>query len=125
MSDLTARKLLELCQKLKALDAEFGRWLGQSKPGMPAQKHHSQVRAIASTMAGLRHRIRDRVERLAYESDPLAEYANLQRLILAIYRVWEFFRAKLDQRSVPEFASYLAAADELVWQCYSPLTASA
>jgi hypothetical protein len=121
MSDLTDRKLLELRQKLYALDAEFGRWLEQSETANPGQKHHSQVRAITMSMMGLRDRIGKRLDALAAERDPVGESANLQRLILAIYRVWEFFRAKLDQRSVPAFRDYLAAVDELAWQSYGPL----
>jgi hypothetical protein len=121
MTDLLDRKSVELRQKLKALDNEFGRWLTQSNAGQSAQRHHSQVRAIAATLMGLRNRIGKRVKALASEPDPLAQSTNLQRLILAIYRVWEFFRAKLDQRGVAQFSNYLAAADELVWLCYCPV----
>jgi hypothetical protein len=121
MSQLADRKLVELRQKLRALGAEFERWREQSEAGRPAQGHHSQVRAITATLTGLRNGICERMEALAETPNLVAESANLQRLILAIYRVWEFFRAKLDQRSVPAFRDYLAGADELAWQCYGPL----
>ena len=121
MSALLERKLLELRQKLCGLDAELQRWRKDSEPNQPAQKHHSQVRAITASLSGLRETLHKRVDSLAEKPEILGKSANLQRLVLALYRVWEFFRAKLDQRSVPAFRDYLAVADELAWKCYGPL----
>jgi hypothetical protein len=121
MNRLAERKLLELQQKLRALDDEFRRWHEQSEADMPAQKHQSQVLAITVSLNGLRNRIHERVDSLAGSPEIVGESVTVQRLILALYRVWEFFRSKLEQRSVSAFRAYLATADELVWQCYDPL----
>jgi hypothetical protein len=65
MSALGERKLLELRQKLCALDAELERWRKDSEPNQSAQKHHSQVRAIIAVLTGLRETLHKRVEALA------------------------------------------------------------
>lgn len=62
MSALLERKLLELRQKLCGLDAELQRWRKDSEPNQPAQKHHSQVRAITASLSGLRETLHKRVD---------------------------------------------------------------
>ena len=36
-------------------------------------------------------------------------------------RIWEFLRAKLQQRTQPEFFPFLSLADEYAWLCYQPV----
>ena len=42
-------------------------------------------------------------------------------MILDVHRIWEFFRSKLSQRYVDWFRPFLIAADEFVWDCYTPV----
>ena len=112
--DLAARKATELRAKLAGLREELETWESDTATGATLRKHCTQVRAlllnldapIAAVGAGL--------------DDAGAEPIDIEREILEIHRLWDFFRGKLAQRYVPRFGPFLAGADAFAWRCYEP-----
>jgi hypothetical protein len=120
VTSLDARKRAGLKQKLDALDAEFQEWLKLTEAKGEFEKHHTQVRALAGHLSGLRAKTLDRFKE-AEESGILCDARNLESLLLGIRRIWEFFRSKLMQRGDPQMRMFLQLADELAWSCYRPV----
>src|SRR5262245_11260002 len=116
---LEARKGAELRQKLQTLAAEFKAWRERSEEGAPLQKHYTQIRAITSQLEACRLQIK---AELTAEGDPpsLDHCSRIEKMILELHRLWDFFRSKFVLRGVEWFKDQLAAMDELAWQCYQP-----
>ena len=112
------RKVSELNQKLKSIEEEFRQWRGQSAPGAPLEKHHTQILRITAQLDGLRGSICDSLHRIVDNENVLGRCRKLERMILEIHRIWDFFRSKLIIRNVAYFKPYLTAADEFAWLCY-------
>jgi hypothetical protein len=116
---LEARKNAELSQKLQTLASEFKAWRERSEEGAPLQKHYTQIRAITSQLEACRQQIQ---AELTAKGDPpsLDHCGRIEKMILELHRLWDFFRAKFVLRGVEWFKDQLAAMDELAWQCYEP-----
>jgi hypothetical protein len=116
-ADPTGRKSVELDLKLNALDAEFERWTVASVAGAPFQKHHTQILALKERLNGHRAQIK-----LILDGDKgLSTAREMSRMLLALHRIWEFFRSKLAQRFEDAFENHLRIADEFAWLCYKPV----
>jgi hypothetical protein len=115
------RKRIELEQKLNALNIEFMEWSQISQAGQLLEKHHTQVLVVTSGLKGFAEKIRSELERAKQPEEILTAARNLQALILAVRRIWEYFRSKWIQRREDKFQHYLKAADELVWSFYEPV----
>jgi hypothetical protein len=116
---LPERKNFELKQKLQSLELEFEMWRIRSEPGQPFEKHHTQIRRITHQMDGYREIIQEKLQSAIGKADEfLEENLKLQKQILELHRIWEFFRSKFVLRSLPWFSDYLVAADEFAWKCY-------
>ncbi len=111
------RKQAEVGRKMEALAGEFQRWLDATKPGAAFPKHHTQVRAAIGRLEGFQEAVRE----ILAEDNSLSTAREMARTLLAVHRIWEFFRSKLAQRHDEAFARYLAIADEFAWLCYLPL----
>jgi len=118
---LATRKRVELEQKLAALDDEFGDWIELSQAGGQFEKHHTQVLVLTSGLREFAAKIRSQLDQAKQPEDLLGAARNLQSLILAVRRIWEYFRSKWVQRREDKFFNYLRAADELVWSFYEPV----
>lgn len=114
------QRRLSFDEKQKSLERSFTVWEAESEEGQPLRKHHRQLRAI---FAVLRQMSSD-VASLGTGPD-LSGLQNAERGLLAIHRIWEFFRGKLAQRRDPLLVRYLNFADELAWACYRPVQARA
>ena len=117
--ELSKRKKIELITKLASLQQEWSDWRDKSKAAQVLEKHHSQIHRITVRLEELQKEMIKELDLL--ENDPpgvLARARELEELMLEIHRVWEFFRSKLSLRSVNWFSKYLAAADDLAWDCY-------
>ena len=79
-----------------------------------------QIRRVTKALDAMRIRIEQDVEAAAGD-DVLARARRLERSILELHRLWDYFRSKLALRSVSWFQQPLYAVDELAWACYEPL----
>jgi hypothetical protein len=118
-ASLADRRLAELHTKLNSVELEFQHWRDASDPGQPLRKHHSQIRRVTKALDAMRTRIAQDVE--AADSNILAQARQLERSILELHRLWDYYRSKLALRSVSWFQQPLYAVDELAWACYKPL----
>ena len=117
---LAQRKRIELKQKLTGLQSEFKIWRDQSKAYAPLEKHQSQIHRVTLQLESLNSQIESQLDQLADDgAGVLSKARELERAMLESHRVWEFFRSKLSLRSIDWFKTYLVAADELAWECYS------
>jgi len=118
-AQIANRKLFELRQKLSSLRSEFGEWQRQSRAGGPLEKHHTQIRRVTDQLRSLEQVIGSRLDAVADDSaGVLAVAPEVERMMLELHRVWDFFRGKFALRSVEWFSPYLAAMDEFAWACY-------
>ncbi|MDI1478911.1 hypothetical protein [Polyangium sp. y55x31] len=115
---LANRKREDIKRRLSALGEELDAWCKLSEPGEPFSTHHSQIRRLRGQLVGFRDVIAGRLTACA---DPLEAGGEIQQRSLEMHRIWEFFRSKLAQRTVPWYRNFLLATDELAWACYRPV----
>jgi hypothetical protein len=118
---LLERKQAELEAKRRALTIELQFWRDESEERRPMEKHHSQIRRIAtrfeSALATLQEEIADAVR----DHTLLDQALTLETLIIDLHRVWDFFRSKLLPRTTgAPFHEFLDVADDLAWAFYEP-----
>lgn len=118
---LSTRKLSELNQKLESLTNEFAYWRTKSQELKPLQKHNSQIHRVTLQLEGLQAGISKELDDLSKSNDAkvLSQVRDVERDILEVHRIWEFFRSKFVLRGVEWFSPYLVAADELAASAYS------
>jgi len=116
MSAWQTRKRVEVGAKLESLVNDLERWRSRSTAGQDLEKHHSQVLRLQrdfEPVAGL-------LARDAGDASVADRWRTVERAVQDLLSVWGYFRDKLAVRLVPEYAGYLAAADDLAWACYRP-----
>lgn len=118
---LSSRKLNELNQKLDSLTDEFSYWRAKSQELKPLQKHNSQIHRVTLQLEGLKRGISKELDELSKSTGAkvLSRVRKVERDILEVHRIWEFFRSKFVLRGVEWFSPYLIAADELAASAYS------
>jgi hypothetical protein len=111
----------EFNRRKKAFDDELQYWIdrtGGANKETDLLRHHSQVCAFADLLrrlsAGLQQGLAD--PRL-----DVTEVREKSKVILGLFRIWEFLRAKLVQRREIHFKGFLRLADEYAWICYQPI----
>ena len=120
MTALNAPRRIELEEKLAALSAELEEWRRASAPNTDLEKHQSQIARTTATLDVLVGAASRKLKEL--EEQPAPEPADafvLERTILDLHRLWDFFRGKFALRSMEWYRRRLVAADELTWACYS------
>ncbi|SNS14799.1 hypothetical protein SAMN04488107_1600 [Geodermatophilus saharensis] len=119
-----ARTARELDARLTSLEAELRSW-GEATTGPdgPLRRHHTQMAALAGTLAVAVTDVRTSLDRIGRALSLLDRAAGLDRRILDLHRLWGFFRDKLSLRFVPWLRDSLVTADDLAWECYSPVQA--
>jgi hypothetical protein len=117
---LADRRRAELLAKLGSVEVEFQHWRDASEPGQPLRKHYRQIRRVTRALGACGARIKEDIEAAA-GNDVLARARRLERSILEVHRLWDYFRGKLALRSVSWFQQPLYAVDQLAWACYEPL----
>jgi hypothetical protein len=106
-----------LRQRLAALDSELAYWKEQTRTNRRFKRHHTQVEAFSQIILDLRDSI-DPKRAAVQDASDAKERA---RVVLALFRIWQFLRAKLVQRNDDSFHTFLWLADEYAWLCYKPL----
>lgn len=115
---MIARKAMELRLKLDGLRAEFGRWRDWAAPKKPGAKHHTQIERLTGIIGHAADNLAGNIEKAVASGAHADRWMELERQILELHRVWEFFRSKLTLRHVPWTGASLAAADDFAWACY-------
>jgi hypothetical protein len=117
---LDDRRRAELRSKLASIGAEFEHWRAASAKGAPLRKHNSQIARTTEALAGLVARIEQDLDD-AKGAAVLGRSEKVERSVLDLHRMWDYFRSKLALRYVTWFQQPLYAVDELAWGCYEPV----
>jgi hypothetical protein len=115
-----ARWLLR--QRLLALARELRHWKAVSRRSGSDRfwTHHSQICAFALII----HNLSGVIHRNTHEPEFTADDARANsKDVLALFRIWEFFRGKLAQRLEDRHSESLQLADEFAWACYKTAAA--
>jgi len=108
----------QLKQRLAQLREETDFWRDQTRSDDTYRRHSSQVQAFASIIDTLCAEIAPTA------SEPVSDGADARersRVVLALFRIWQFLRGKLVQRADARFRNFLWLADEYAWLCYKPI----
>ena len=116
---LADRRRAELRGKLHSITEEFAHWRAESVKGAPLRKHNSQIARTTTTLSSLVGRIEDDLG--APGEAILGRAERIERSVLELHRLWDYFRSKLALRYVSFFQQPLYAVDELAWACYEPV----
>jgi hypothetical protein len=114
--EFAEQRRLSFQERLASLESNFQVWERIAEQGQPFRKHNRQLQAIFVVL----RRMLAQVEGLG-QAHHLSGLRNAERGLLAVHRIWEYFRGKLSQRRDPLLRAYLQFADELAWACYSPI----
>jgi len=108
----------QLQQRLLAFKDEVDFWRSETKNNNVYKRHQSQVRAFVEILDKVRARIEPSKENPIENGEDIRERS---KVVLGLFRIWQFLRGKLAQRSDARFTSFLWLADELAWLCYKPI----
>jgi Zn-dependent protease with chaperone function len=89
--------------------------------GQYVGRHELQRVALRALLVEAAKTMRMRAKDLSADlrlGDFFDECRSLDEAAIWLERVWEFYRAKFDQRDDPAFGPVVRAADEIVWSCY-------
>ncbi len=107
---------------LHRLEEAIKAWLKRRRALDTRQQYSTQLASIESLLKTIQCRLSKDFGHLDAASAPGEFYdscARFDRRVVWLERLWRFFQAKFDQRDDSEFGPLLAAADEVVWSCYS------
>jgi len=119
-------RIIQAKTEIRRLLNTVGEWKDRrtSKDNDYRGQHNSQIKAITQEIEGTAQIIKTEIDRLDLTRFSLGEvYAKCtqtERRCVWLWRVFEFFRSKFDQRENEDLKSILQAADEVVWSCYKP-----
>lgn len=124
VTTLIDRKRAEVRLKLQSLTDDFAHWTERSAvDGSELRKHRTQIWRLTTQLgrshAGLAKEIGAR------SFDALEDARDVERNVLALHRIWDFFRAKLAQRESTRLRPFLDAADDFILACFDPLMKAA
>ena len=120
------RKRVELEEKLNGMRTELAHWTAETAHGKPLRKHQSQIERLTHQLGGMIDAVATQLTTLPNDADRLLGASrSLQLRVLEVHRLWDYFRSKLSLRYVTWFADYLAAADDLAWECFEPARVAA
>lgn len=103
------------------ISREIRSWFNSQRRLDRRRLHATQLSAIEVMLTALEQRLAsdfEAIERCDELESLFEECAAFDRRVVWLERIWRFFQSKFDQRQT-SFGDVLAAADEVVWSCYS------
>ncbi len=114
--------------EIERLTNELDCWIKRRKDkdkdenGVPRGQYDSQLNAVFKTVSVAAKIIRDDMGNqklnLLSVGAAYAKCTQYDQLIIWLWRLFEYFREKFDQRDDPALQQPLRAADEVLWSCY-------
>lgn len=118
---LTVR-IEESTQEAERLRTEFGEWLDARRAADRRGQYSSQLNALERAVNAVLERTAGDLAAVRPADGAATVYSacgTADGRVVFTRRFWEFFRTRFDQRDDGALRSLLAAADEIVWSCYS------
>jgi hypothetical protein len=106
-----------------ALAAELEAWFGErtTRTADELRRQGHQLGVIAAMLRRSLERIGHELEAVPLDDTAFARCSALDVQLGVIERYWRFYRERLEQRDDPARRRLLAAADEIVWSCFTSL----
>ena len=106
-----------------ALRAEVSAWFAEyaARPADELRRQGPQLGVIDAMLRRSLERIGHELEAMQLDAAAFARCAALEVQLGVIERYWRFYRERLEQRDDPSRRRLLAAADEVVWSCFTSL----
>jgi len=114
------RRHAEIAAKLQSLRVELDAWRKLTDEQPALKRHQSQIRLLDAMLSGLLEPVAAAVKQKPVEATVLDDGVEWESEILAAHSIWEVFRSKYVLRQNELFRDYLAACDDLAWECYAP-----
>jgi hypothetical protein len=119
----TLRELLRLSRELDA-------WYEARTNADSRKQYASQLKAVYGEVRDAAKAIENHIGNISTDvtapvENVYARCAEDDRRTIWLWRSWNFFREKFDQRDDLRFIKILKAADEVVWSCYKPFFSGA
>ncbi len=119
-------RIHSLTRRADSLPQEIDQWLSYADEGEQFEKNSSQLQALDLFMGQISHRLQQDVSQLTrlanltpfHTEDVLAQAELVEKGISKAHYIWAYFRGKLEQRFVPQFAHALLIADLVSYDCY-------
>jgi hypothetical protein len=126
LEGMVRRRRAALRDKLDALALDFNEWEALSAAKMPFEKHHTQVRRLVRRLGRLREVLDEDIGKLRTDgANTMTRGYALERDVLLLHNMWEFYRSRFAQRFVPWMKHFLDAADDYAWACLQPMITAA
>ena len=125
-------RILQTGDELERLFTSVGEWEKKRTDGdvVTGGKYRgqfqTQVALIAKELRGAIQALKGALQQLRTDGEtmPVAgiyqECARHDRRIVWLWRAWDYFREKFDQRDDRGLSPAVRAADEVLWSCYKP-----
>lgn len=119
-------RVSSLTRRVAGLPAEIQRWLLYAGRGEQFEKNSSQLEALDIFMSEVTAGLERASAGLSLSANSdhsdaarlLPEAEQLERELFKSYFIWAYFRGKLEQRFVPQFADALTSTDLVSHDCY-------
>lgn len=115
-------RIEESHRALKGLKGQIKKWADRRHSLDVLDQYDAHVSVLESVLLPVLDALAAALDRID-SGRPVGEvYAQCRRTddgVAFVGRIWEWFRAKFDQRDDPVIRRLLAAADEVVWSCYA------
>ena len=110
--------------EIARLQSEIETWLKKRRERDKLKQYHTQLKLIESVLVCASARLKNEIQGIQPEQSRGSVYAQCRKndsRLVWLRRVWLYYRTKFDQRDDPVLGPILAAADEVVWSCYSEI----
>jgi hypothetical protein len=130
-SSIKGARILQTEREVHRLIGEVKLWFDKRveadtdpDTGIYRAQYDSQLKAIFGEINGaasiISQNLMTETTSAGTIEDVYAKCAGADFQIVWLWRVFNFFREKFDQRDDPSLKKALAAADEVIWSCYRP-----
>jgi hypothetical protein len=109
-------------QEVDRLCRQVAEWARRRHARDPLGQYRTQLATLQTILTECLKGVRSMVEEIDGAHPTGEVYAACgaaDRRLALVGRVFDWFRAKFDQRDDPDLRPVLAAADEVVWSCYA------
>ncbi|HEY0100635.1 MAG TPA: hypothetical protein VGB76_16940 [Pyrinomonadaceae bacterium] len=119
-------RISSVTRRAASLAAEIEQWLCYAEQGNVFEKNSSQLEALDIFMARVTAQLKNDSSAISGSMRPepsnaadiLHKIEAIERELFEGYFIWAYFRSKLEQRFVPQFADALLTTDLVSYNCY-------
>jgi hypothetical protein len=115
-------RIEESHQAVSGLQGQIEGWADRRRRLDVLHQYRAHVNVLESVLLPVLKALAaalDRIDSARPVGEVYLECRRTENRLALVGRIWEWVRAKFDQRDDPLFGPLLAAADEVIWSCYA------